>query len=55
MDPRTLLANADDCRQKAIHYLGRPEARLLLAAADEFQRLAYGSEGLREPSEDKSH
>lgn len=31
---------AEDCRQKALAYLGRPEATLLLRVAREFDRLA---------------
>jgi hypothetical protein len=45
MDPRSLLANADDCRQKARCYLGRPEAPFLLKAATEFERLAENHKG----------
>ncbi len=31
--------DADECRKKAVAYLGRPEASFLLEAAREFDRL----------------
>jgi hypothetical protein len=33
-------AEAENCRQKALSYLGRPEAPFLLRVAREFDRLA---------------
>jgi hypothetical protein len=50
MDPRTLLANADDCRSKARCYLGQPEGPFLLRLAGEFERLAGGSGGGKSPA-----
>ncbi len=35
-----LLQDAEECREKALCYLGRPEATFLLRAAREFDRLA---------------
>lgn len=36
----TLEEEAEECRRKALCYLGRPEAPLLLKVAREFDRLA---------------
>lgn len=38
-DPH-LLEQADQCRDRAHAYVGRPEARFLLRVAQEFERLA---------------
>ena len=43
MSNATLLQEAEECRQKALAYLGRPEASFLLRVAREFERLARGS------------
>ena len=40
MDQRTLRDEAEECRQRALVYLGRPEAVFLLHAAREFERIA---------------
>ncbi len=41
-----LLEEAQDCRRKALTYLGQPEAALLLKVAKEFERM--NTEQLRE-------
>ena len=40
MDDADLYIEADDCRRKALCYLGGPEARFLLRVAREFERLS---------------
>jgi hypothetical protein len=40
MHQSDLHAEAEACRNKALAYLGRPEAAFLLKAAREFERLA---------------
>jgi hypothetical protein len=40
MADQTLYEEAEDCRRKALSYLGRPEAPFLLRVAREFERLA---------------
>lgn len=40
MDRATLHFEAKTCRQKAVSYPGKPEARFLLRVAREFDRLA---------------
>ena len=40
MDSLTLLDEAEDCRRRALSYLGKPEAPVLLHMAREFERLA---------------
>ena len=40
MDDRSLHQEAEECRSKALSYLGRPEAPFLLHIAREFDRLA---------------
>ncbi len=39
MDDRALSEEAEDCRRKALSYLGRPEAPFLLRLAREFERI----------------
>ena len=40
MDDADLYNEADDCRRRALTYLGRPEAQFLLRVAREFERLS---------------
>ena len=40
MDDADLYVEADDCRRKALCYLGRPKAQFLLRVAREFERLS---------------
>lgn len=40
MDDGHLYDHAEECRQKALSYLGKPEAPFLLRVAREFDRLA---------------
>jgi hypothetical protein len=40
MDDTDLCNEAEDCRRKALSYLGRPEAPFLLRVAREFDRLS---------------
>jgi hypothetical protein len=53
LDIRTLYSEAVECRQKAMCYLGKPEAPFLLRVAGEFERLAeersHNSEGNTDP------
>ena len=35
-----LINEAEECRQRALAYVGRPEGKLLLRTAEEFERLA---------------
>lgn len=46
MDSQTLYEEAEQCRRQALSYLGRHEAKLLLHAAREFQRLAENASSL---------
>ena len=46
MDSLTMLDEAEACRQRALSYIGKPEAPLLLRMAQEFDRLA--KEGRRQ-------
>ncbi len=39
MDDRALSEEAEDCRRKALSYLGRPEAPFLIRLAGEFERI----------------
>lgn len=39
MDEANLYNEAEACRQKALSYLGKPEAPFLLRVAREFERL----------------
>ncbi len=45
MDKSTLHHEADDCRRRALCFLGRPEARFLLRIAREFDRLSEEGSG----------
>ncbi len=45
MDHQSLHDQAEECRRRALAYLGRPEAVFLLDAAREFERLAEGHWG----------
>ena len=40
MESRALQKEAEECRRKAVCYLGKPEAPFLLQIAREFDRLA---------------
>ncbi len=40
MDDTNFYGEAEDCRQRALSYLGKPEAPFLLSLAREFDRLA---------------
>lgn len=40
MDSLDLREEAEDCRRKALSYLGRPEGHFFLRVAREFDRLA---------------
>lgn len=40
LETEHLLEEADDCRRRALAYLGKPEAPFLLRVAREFERLA---------------
>ena len=42
MNETTCKEEAEDCRRKALSYLGRPEAAFRLRVAREFDRLASG-------------
>jgi hypothetical protein len=44
-----LKEEAEDCRRKALAYLGRPEAPFLLRVAREFDRLAAEPRRTRKP------
>ena len=45
MNPIACKEEAEDCRRKALTYLGQPEAPFLLRIAREFDRLAAGHTG----------
>jgi hypothetical protein len=45
MADQSLHEEAEDCRRKALSYLGRPEAPFLLRLARELERLASGQRG----------
>ena len=51
MDDAELYKEAEDCRRKALGYLGRPEAPFLLRVARQFERVAEErkSKGRRQP------
>ena len=40
MENQSLHEEAEECRRKAVSYLGKPEAPLLLRIAREFDRIA---------------
>jgi hypothetical protein len=40
---------AENCRRKALAYVGRPEATFLLSVARQFDRLAYERTKARRP------
>jgi len=40
---------AEDCRRKALAYVGQPEATFLLSVARQFDRLAYERTKARRP------
>jgi hypothetical protein len=44
MEEADLRNEAEDCRRKALSYLGRPEAPFLLRIAREFERLSVKKE-----------
>jgi hypothetical protein len=43
LDSASLREEAEDCRRKALSYLGRPEATFLIHVAREFDKLAEQS------------
>ena len=47
----TLREEAQDCRRKALAYIGQPEATFLMGAAKAFDDLADAEEGSRLPPE----
>ncbi len=47
MDQIPLLEEAENCRRKALAYLGQPEAVLLLRAAKAFEELDLEKRDLR--------
>jgi hypothetical protein len=47
MDHIGLLEEAENCRRKALAYLGQPEATFLLRAAKAFEELGSEKRGLR--------
>ncbi len=47
MDNIRLLEEADNCRRKALAYLGQPEATFLLKAAKAFEELDLKERGSR--------
>ncbi len=47
MDHIGLLEEAENCRRKALAYLGQPEATFLLRAAKAFEELDAEKRGLR--------
>ena len=48
MDHHSLQDEAEECRRRALAYLGRPEAGFLLRAAREFDRLAETKRGSKQ-------
>jgi hypothetical protein len=54
MDDADLYNEAEDCRRRALSYLGRPEAPFLLRVAREFERLSakrHRGEGVQSDDE----
>ena len=50
MNDKSLLREAELCRQRALAHLGRPEVTFLLKMAREFERLASQTRtGMRSP------
>ena len=47
MDKIGLLEEAENCRRKALAYLGQPEAELLLRVAEAFEELDAQKRGFR--------
>ena len=45
MDDPDLYNEAEDCRRKALSYLGRSEAPFLLRVARQFERVAAARQG----------
>ncbi len=50
MDKPALYKEAEDCRRKALSYVGRPEAPFLLRLAREFERIEKERHTRRGPS-----
>lgn len=48
----SLHEEAEECRRKALDYLGRPEAPFLMKVAREFDRLAVERQACRQSADE---